>query len=230
MSKSKGNVINPDEIVAKYGADTLRMYEMFIGPFDQMVAWSDESLEGVFRFLKRVWTLANTQITNDKYQTSNDEVKRQLARLTKKIDEDLEAAKFNTAVAAMMEFVNWWTVNTQAMSRDDVLTFLKLLAPMAPFISEELFQRLNGKTAKLASIHAQSWPVYEEAHLEGGVVTVVVQVDGKMRGKLDVPAEKAGEQAIVEAMARELPNTGKYLGEKQKIVFVPKRLVNFINI
>jgi leucyl-tRNA synthetase len=231
MSKSKGNVINPDEIVAKYGADTLRMYEMFIGPFEQMVAWSDESLEGVFRFLKRVWVLVNEmQISNNKSQINSEETRRKLAILIKKVEEDLEAAKFNTVVAAMMEFVNWWTVNPKLVSRDDVMTFLKLLAPMAPFISEELFQRLSDKSAKSASIHVQPWPLYQAEHLAGGSVTVMVQVDGKIRGKLEFEADKASIQSTVEAEALNLPNVQKYLIGKQKIVFVPKRLVNFINL
>jgi len=230
MSKSKGNVINPDEIVAKYGADTLRMYEMFIGPFEQMVTWSDESLEGVFRFLKRVWGLVEQVKGGGDKRQNGEEAKRRLAKLIKKVEEDLEGAKFNTAVAAMMEFVNWWSENQEKINSEGVGMFLKLLAPMAPFISDELYQRLQGEGAKLISIHSLQWPKYAAADLRGGKQTLVVQVDGRVRGKLEMDENEASRQEDVEPAARQLSNTAKFLKEKQKVIFVPGRLINFINI
>jgi leucyl-tRNA synthetase len=224
MSKSWGNVINPDSIVAKYGADTLRMYEMFMGPFDQMVSWSDESLEGVYRFLKRVWVLVNEDNGKTyKAKIASKEVKRRMAQLIKKVEEDLEEMKFNTAVAAMMEFVNWWTEHKEEMGKNEIETFLKVLAPMAPFMSEELYQR--GKD-NYKSIHVQEWPTYDPEDLKGGEIVVVIQVDGKVRGKI---VTTTNDQVEVERLAKDEPNVGKYLeGHRYHIVFVPGRILNFI--
>jgi leucyl-tRNA synthetase len=222
MSKSRGNVINPDEIVKKFGADSLRMYEMFMGPFDQMVAWSDESLEGVSRFLKKIWklTINNLQFTIEPSQES----KRRLAQLIKKVEEDLEATKFNTAVAALMEFVNWWTLNPGEMGKPEAETFLKILAPMAPFITEELYQA--GKE-EYVSIHTKAWPTYNPGDLEGGETTMVVQVDGKVRARLNLPATLGQAEIEKQALAQE--NIRKYTeGHKYHIVFVPGKIINFI--
>jgi leucyl-tRNA synthetase len=224
MSKSRGNVINPDEIVKKFGADTLRMYEMFMGPFDQTVVWNDESLEGVYRFLKRVWVLAGNlePVAHGK----GNAAKRQLALLIKKVEEDLEGMKFNTAVAAMMEFVNWWTEHKGEMGKAEGEIFLKILAPMAPFITEELFQA--GKES-FVSIHTQSWPKYNPEDLEGGEMTVVIQVDGKVRGRLDYNGKRAGDREKIEKAALELENIRRYVeGRKYNIVFVPGKILNFI--
>jgi leucyl-tRNA synthetase len=226
MSKSKGNVINPDDVVKKYGADALRMYEMFIGPFEQTVAWSWESVEGVFRFLKRVWVLAsNTHNMSHITQTSN-EAETRLHRLNKKIEEDLEGMKFNTAVAAMMEFLNWWGDHQEEMGREGVERFVKLLAPMAPFISEELYQRLRGKSDKFESVHSQLWPKYEAKYFEGGEVTMVVQVNGKLRGRFQTISKSQEE---IQQLALQIENVAKCLGEKKfTVVFVPGKVVNFI--
>ncbi len=226
MSKSKGNVINPDEVINKYGGDVLRMYEMFIGPFDQMVAWSWESVEGVARFLKRVWRLA---LASNSMGEQGQEVKQKLAWLTKTIEEDLEGMKFNTAVASTMEFVNWWEKNQTLVSRSDVLTFLKILAPMAPFISEELYQRLIEKSDNFASIHAQSWPSYGQSDLIKGRVLVVVQVEGKVRAKLELSADEAADPGMIESLALKHPNVNKFLGSNFRKVIVPGKIINFIN-
>ncbi len=225
MSKSRGNVINPDDIVSKFGADTFRMYEMFIGPFDQTVVWSEESLEGVYRFLKRVWGLVTKiQNSNHKSQTVN----RELAKLVKKVGEDLEEMKFNTAVAAMMEFVNWWMENPGEVGRKEAETFVKVLAPAAPFMAEELYQYLNPGKQKFASIHSQTWPKYDQNDLEGGEVTVVVSVDGKVRALLHLKTREGQEK--IEQLALKEENVKKHLagGGYKKVVYVPGRIINFI--
>lgn len=223
MSKSKGNVINPDEVVAKYGADTLRMYEMFIGPFDQTVTWSWEGVEGVHRFLKRIWDLC--QISNLKSQDTN-EAKTRIAKLIYKVEVDIEAMKFNTAVAAMMEFSNWWMDNPKALGLEGKLVFLKLLAPMAPFVAEELYQRLSTETDKSKSIHIQSWPRFDPRDLEEENVTVVVQVNGKVRGKMVL--SRNTPQKETETVALEMENVKKHIQGKYRTVFVPGKIINFI--
>lgn len=228
MSKSKGNVINPDDVVGKYGADTLRLYEMFIGPFDQTVAWSWEAVEGVARFLKRIWNLSEE--TRNKKQDTSREAMVRLGRLAKKIESDLVKMKFNTAVAAMMEWVNWWADHSDQVGRDGAEIFVKILAPMAPFITEEIYQQLTGVSDKDGSVHLSDWPQVEEGGFDEERVTVVVQVDGRVRGKLDLESEMAGEQKVVEQEALGLENVAKYLeGKKHKVVWVPGKIINFVS-
>lgn len=230
MSKSKGNVINPDEVVNKYGADTLRMYEMFIGPFDQALAWSWESVEGVHRFLKRVWVLVSEAIDTPVAQSS-DEARRRMARLVRKAEEDLEGMKFNTAVASMMEMVNWWSDAKSQMGKEQVVQFVKLLAPMAPFIAEELYQRLQGESAEFSSVHKANWPQIDEKDLEGGDVVMVVQVNGKVRETITMAADQAKDQSVVEAKVRASARIAPYIeGKNLKVIFVPSRLINLVVI
>ena len=222
MSKSRGNVINPDEIVAKYGADTLRMYEMFMGPFDQMVAWNQATIEGVHRFLKRMWGLAQDSML--KAQSSNG-AKARVALLVKKIDEDLESMKFNTAVSAAMEMVNWWKENKGEMGRDMAGDVIKALAPLAPFITEELWEKLGHKE----SVHVQAWPEYDERLIMEDRTTMVVQVNGKMREKIELENGRAGEREIVQQLALESDNVRKYVGRaKYRVIFVPGKIINFV--
>lgn len=232
MSKSKGNVINPDDVVNKYGADTLRMYEMFIGPFDQTVVWSWESVEGVYKFLKKVWVLAcENENENSKKIVSSSRAKRLLYRTIIKIESDLEAMKFNTAVSTTMEWVNWWADNRAEVGMDLVKSFILALAPMAPFLAEEVYQRLYGKTATDKSVHLQAWPTTEEVIDADEKFWIVVQVNGKVRGKLELPSfakTMEGKDRVVEA-ALGLENVKKFVGEaKYRVVFVPGRLLNYI--
>jgi leucyl-tRNA synthetase len=223
MSKSKGNVINPDEVVNKYGADTLRLYEMFIGPFDQAVAWSWEGVEGVYRFLKRVWKL----VTNKKLKVeSSSEARLRLAKLIRKVEADLECNKFNTAVAACMEFTNWWGERPGEMGKQQVIDFLKVIAPMAPFITEELFWQLSGKSANYSSIHLQDWPKIDPGDVGEEMVTIAVQVNGKLRGKI-VQFKSVPKEGI-EKLALENENVKKYVQGKYLTIFVPGKIINFI--
>jgi leucyl-tRNA synthetase len=228
-------VINPDEIVGKFGADTLRMYEMFIGPFDQMVVWSEESLEGVHRFIKRVWKLV---ISCELSVVSSAEAKFKMAQLIKTVDEDLEATKFNTAVASMMEFLNWWQDNQTAMGNDLVEAYVKLMAPMAPFVAEELWQRLQQRSDNLRpagvktafnSVHKQSWPVVDGGDESSEKVTVVVQVNGKVREKLEVSKAQANDEKVICKLALASDKVKNYVnGPKYRQIFVPGKLVNFV--
>ena len=192
MSKSRGNVVNPDDIVAKFGADTLRMYELFLGPHDQAVAWSDRGTIGVRRFLERVWKLAQA---NSPSVTNDDGVDVAINRLTKKVTEDVEAIKFNTAVASFMEFIN--EAEGKKLHLQNLESLLVLLSPFAPHIAEELWQQL-GHTESIALV---PWPKFDASKLVANTVRIAIQVDGKLRGALEVATEKSS-QAEVEALAK----------------------------
>jgi leucyl-tRNA synthetase len=227
MSKSKGNVINPDEVVAKYGADTLRMYEMFIGPFDQMVAWNWEGVEGVHRFIKRLWKLAGDTISDGRRESSSEAVKW-VGKTARRVERDIESTKFNTAVAAIMELVNWWQSNKEQVGQDEVKQVVRIIAPMAPFVAEELWHKLTGhEFSRDNSIHYQQWPV--TADIEEEEITLVVQVDGKVRAALVVNQEQASDKEFVVSEASRQENVSRFIevGIK-RVVFVPGKIVNLI--
>ncbi len=234
MSKSKGNVINPADVIDKYGADTLRMYEMFIGPFSQMVTWSWESVEGVYRFLRKIWMLSsstqyltpNPSPESGEGNVSSKIAKAKMATLVNKVESDIEEMKYNTAVAAMMEFSNWWAEHTEEMGKDMVDVFLLALAPMAPFVTEEIYQQSHQSDANFESIHLQKWPELQVEEQSGSKV-VIVQVDGKVRGKVELPADT--DEKTAEEAAKNIENVAKYIGERSyKFLFVPGKIVNFI--
>lgn len=214
MSKRWGNVITPDDVIPKYGADTLRMYEMFMGPFEAMKPWSITGVEGVYRFLKRVWVLVNQASTGQ----ISAEAKSMLAKLSQKVEQDIEQMKFNTAVSAAMEFVNWWQDNKDQMGREGAEHFIKTMAPMIPFITEELWHRLGNKD----SIHTQTWPKYDPGLIknEGGVV--VVQVGGKVRDKIEAGEDEEGRAKASDKIKKYLEN------KKYRTVLVPGKIVNFV--
>ena len=221
MSKSFGNVINPDNIVKEYGADTLRVYEMFMGPFDQAIAWSTQGVKGVFRFLNRVWNLVLECKENRK---SSPKAIKEIHKLNKKIDEDLELMKFNTAIAAFMEFINFASSSKKDIGRDVIERMLILLAPFTPHMTEELWQKL----AKKDSIHKQKWPRYEPKLVREEKITLIIQINGKVRDKVEVEANTSKEKARVIAFSRE--KVKKYILGKEikKIIFVPEKLINFV--
>ena len=221
MSKSFGNVINPDDIVKEYGADTLRIYEMFMGPFDQAIAWSNKGVKGVRRFLERFWNLVLGCRDNKK---SDIEAEKKIHKLNKKIDEDLEAMKFNTTVSAFMEFVNFGLKNEGKIGRDIIKRALVLLAPLAPHITEELWQALGEGD----SIHNQTWPRYDEKLVKEEIITLVIQINGKVRDKIEVEADISEEKAKEIAVSREKIKKWIEGKEIKKIVFVPGKLINFV--
>jgi leucyl-tRNA synthetase len=221
MSKSFGNVINPDDIVKTYGADTLRIYEMFMGPFDQAIAWSSKGVKGVFRFLERVWKLTLECKDNEK---SSPEATREIHKLNKKINDDLDKAKFNTPIAAFMEFINFGFLNKEKVGKDVIKRMLLLLAPFAPHIAEELWERVGEKS----SVFNNKYPEYEERLTKEEKVTVIVQINGKLRAKLEVDRNTPEEE--LKKLALQEPNIQKHTAGKQikKTIVVKGKLVNFV--
>lgn len=213
MSKSRGNVVNPDEVVDAYGADTLRLYEMFMGEFEGTKPWSTKSIIGLRRFIEKVWKKAH----EERGETPK-ETERLLHKTVKKVSEDIEAFKFNTAVSAMMIFMN----ESEAVSKEDWDRFLKLLAPFAPHVAEELWE-MNGHDESLTFTE---WPKYDEALAVDDEVTIVVQVNGKVKDKLLLPKDTGLEDVKAKALASEYVQKvtdGKEIG---RVIVVPNRLVN----
>jgi leucyl-tRNA synthetase len=211
MSKSKGNVIDPDEIIEQFGADTLRMYEMFMGPIEADKPWSTTSVQGVYRFLRRLHSLV---VEGEEGETQAG-LKVKLNQTVKKVTEDVQNLKFNTAIAAMMELSNEWI--GQVMSREDKTVVTKILAPFAPFLAEELFEHLGGTT----SVHEQIWPVYDGMLVKSTKTKLVVQVNGKVRAVVE--GESAIEtQSAAESMAHEQESVKKWTKDKELVrsVFV----------
>lgn len=224
MSKSRGNVIVPGDVVKKFGADTLRIYLMFMGPYESTMPWSTKGLEGCYRFLARVWRIYHQK---EKIVGKSDgKLRGELHRLVKKISEDIEALKHNTAIAAMMAFLNSWSAKG-ALSKGDAGIFLKLLAPFAPFLAEELWVEVLGNKF---SLHQQSWPKYEAKLAKEEKVTIIVQVDGKVRGQIEIASGQATKQIEVEKLVKGEKNVARHLEGKKikKVIFVPGRLINFV--
>jgi len=222
MSKSFGNAVAPDEIINKFGADTLRIYEMFMGPFDQTISWSSEGVEGCWRFLNRVWKLAKENV-DDKQKSQNLCIK--LHQTIKKVSEDLEEMKFNTAVAAMMEFINEWS--HQFLAKKEAEMFIKTLAPFAPFLAEEIWVETLGNKF---SVHQQTWPKYDQNLIKEEMAIMIIQVNGKLRGEIQVKSGELGVQSEIEALAKKEANVAKYLEGKKikKVIFVPGKIINFV--
>ena len=225
MSKSRGNVINPDDIVRDYGADALRLYEMFLGPLEQVKPWSTRGVEGVFRFLNRAWRLVigdeGEPATSD-VEPTRDEL-RLLHQTIQKVTDDVEAMRFNTAIAAMMEFVNKankWERMPEAVAE----SFVLLLSPFAPHLAEELWHRLGHAD----SLAYAPWPEVNEAYLEEDEIEIPVQVNGKVRAAITVAAD--ADEEVVLAAAREHENVTRYLngGTIRREIYVPGRIVNLV--
>ncbi len=228
MSKSRGNVVNPDDIVNEFGADSLRLYEMFMGPLEQVKPWSTRSVDGVHRFLSRAYRLTVDEETGALAATVTDDAPdadqlRVLHATIKKVGEDVEGLRFNTAISAMMELINA-AYKWESFPRAVANPFVLLLAPFAPHLAEELW-RVLGHTDTLAY---EPWPEYDEAMLVADTVEIAVQVNGKLRGTVSV-APDASKDAMLEA-ARAEPNVAKHLAEGtlRKEIAVPGRLVNFV--
>jgi leucyl-tRNA synthetase len=236
MSKSRGNVVAPDDLVARYGADTVRTYLMFIGPWEMGGPWSSTGIEGVSRFFNRVWTLVTEPpgSGSGSHARPGDREVRDLRRKThqtiRKVSEDLDGFRFNTAVAALMELNNVLVkakdtaVYGTPAWHEAVESLLLLVAPIAPHISEELWARLD----KPYSIHQQRWPAWDPEVAREEIITLVVQINGKVRDKLEVPADVTEEQA--RALALEAPGVKRHLdGQKPvKVIYVPGKLVNIV--
>jgi leucyl-tRNA synthetase len=235
MSKSKGNTIEPETLIDQgYGADSIRIMELFIGPWNQSAAWSVEGIGGAFRFLQRVWTLTQEHLEAPNVEVEFEvngfkELQRIMHLTTKKVTEDLRSMSFNTAISALMECVNELYKlklimplgNGYWQSSLEILTML--LAPFAPHIAEELSTQLGNE----ASVHTGIWPVWHEAVLATDTMKIVVQINGKVRATLEVPSE-ASEENIV-ALAKADDKVKAHLnGEPKKTIYVPKKLVSFV--
>ncbi len=221
MSKSRGNVVNPDDIIQAYGADTLRLYIMFIGDFEQAATWSDNAVKGCKRFLDKVWNLSESCSDSLEYTKENE---AGIHKCIKKVADDIENMKFNTAIAAMMTLVGDFQKN--GCTKGDMKTLITLLSPFAPHIAEELWENLGFAGEGMAC--QQSWPVYDESKTVASTVTIAVQVSGKLRGTVEVPAGSGNE--VIEAAAKEIPTVAKFLAPLDivKVIHVPGKLVNFI--
>jgi leucyl-tRNA synthetase len=230
MSKSKGNVVNPDDYVAELGADTLRGYFMFIGPWDQGGEWDDSGISGMSRWMRRIWNLVLDGYTPASGGGGDIELARLTHRTTKKVTEDIEKIRFNTMVAALMEFTNYLGKVKEDGSvsastwQSSIRTLLLLLAPTAPHLTEELWQR----TGYDYSIHSQQWPQWDEALIKEEEITLVVQVNGKVRDRVMVSASTTEVEAV--QIAAESTRVQPYLDGKQiiKKIYVPGRLVNLV--
>ncbi len=224
MSKSLGNVINPDDIVKNYGADSLRLYELFMGPFEQTVCWDSKSIKGAYRFLDRVWKL-KSQIQN-----TNSKLERLIHQTIKKVTEDIEGLKFNTAVAALMSLLNEME-KEKGISLSYYLIFIKLLSPFAPHISEEIYSSF-AKTSKdkqhKKSIFLQPWPRYNPKLIKAEKFELVIQVNGKVRDKIEVPQGISEKETRKLTLERE--KIKKWLKEKKikKIIFIKNKLINIV--
>ncbi len=222
MSKRWGNVVTPDEIIPKFGADTLRVYEMFMGPFEVMKPWSVTGVEGAYRFLGKVWRLFNEK-PNEK---TSSEVASKLHQTIKKVTGDIEGYKFNTAISSLMELVN--VMNEYKVHNTEYLEKLALLlAPFAPHLSEEVWVEVLGKPF---SVHKAKWPKYDSSLIKSDMVEVVVQVNGKMRGTLNLGLEISDRESEVTRLAKDDEKIAKWLegGEIIKTIFVPGKLINFV--
>ncbi len=226
MSKSLGNVVNPDEVIGEYGADTLRIYEMFMAPFNQENAWSTNALQGAYRFLVRVWNMyQNSNLKTQNSKLEDKELVIKLNKTIKKVTDDITELKFNTAISSMMEFLNDWDRQGAALSKDEAKKFLQILAPFAPFITEEIWQEVIGERS---SIHLSSWPKVEAKALIEEEVTLPVQVNGRLRGTITLSTtDLSKETAVKKALAEE--KIKKYLaGKKYQEVYIEGKILNFV--
>lgn len=224
MSKSKGNVVNPDDIVASHGADTLRLYEMFMGPLDASIAWSENGLDGARRFLDRVWRLFiqdNGELSEKITDAPNKELEKAYHQTVKKVTEDYAELRFNTAISQMMVFIND-AYKAETLPKEYVEGFVKMIAPVAPHIGEELWSKLGYNE----TITYASWPTFDESKLVEDEVEIVVQVMGKVRAKLTMSKDASKEemeQLALEAIQDQIE--GKTV---RKVIVVPGKLVNIV--
>ena len=230
MSKSRGNVVNPDEVVAGYGADSLRLYEMFMGPLEQMKPWSMKGVEGVARFLGRVWRMIVDERSDEiklaeavQDVQPDEEQERVLHKTIKAVTEDIEKLSFNTAISRMMEFTNALSP-ADPRPKSVLEPFVLLLSPFAPHLAEELWEILGHKQ----TLAYEPWPSFEETKIAEDTVEIPVQVNGKLRGKVQVPS--GADQSAIQKTAEADETIAGYIEGKTvvKVIVVPGRLVNFV--
>jgi leucyl-tRNA synthetase len=236
MSKSRGNIVNPDDVIDQHGADALRCYEMFMGPLQQMKPWSMRGVEGIARFLARGWRLFMMENQAGEWELSGKikdvDLKRDQQKIMhatiKKVTEDIEWFSFNTAISQMMIFVNAFT-NVETIPLSAMRTFLILLNPFAPHISSELWERLSAEFRDaVGDVAQQSWPVYDERLLVEDEVEIVIQINGKLRDRVKMPIVATEEELKAVALAN--PKIQDRIAGKavRNVIVVPKKLVNIV--
>ena len=235
MSKSFGNVINPDVVISEFGADALRIYEMFMAPFNQEISWATKSLQGSYRFCKRVWDIYQKyQISNIKYQKEDERLVVKLKKTIKKVTSDIPEIKFNTSIAAMMEFLNdfesaFAKASTDKakspLSKENAKKFLQILAPFAPFMTEEIWRNVFKENV---SIHLSDWPTVSGEIVEDEII-LPISINGKLRDTIKVQRSNIKDQKAIEELALKSEKIKKYLvGKEYKIIFVHGKILNFI--
>jgi len=224
MSKSKGNVINPDEIINKFGADTLRVYEMFMGPIEADKPWDLSSVAGIYRFLKRIYTLSQEKVGQ---KTSQDLLKK-LNQLIKKASLNIPELKFNTVIARIMELTNLWSQAGQEMSGGDLEKLVKILAVFAPFLAEEIYFALAPNKSK--SVHLEKWPQWDETLAIEEEIVIPIQVNGKVRSEIKLAREQIEDKSLVLGLAKEDEKIQAWLQGKKvvKEIYVPGKIVNLV--
>jgi leucyl-tRNA synthetase len=234
MSKSRGNVVNPDDVVREFGADTVRLYLCFMMPYDATAPWNPGAISGVFRFLKRVWEL-QLKVKSSKLKEGNgNELSREdeywLNKTVKKVGEDLEKMHFNTAVSALMEWINYLDKKLKIKSQISLIeyeTFIKILAPFAPHMTEEIWQTLNPSAT---SLHLEVWPEFEKEKAVAQKITIAVQINGKLRGTVEIEAGEVGNQPQIEEKAKADLNISKHLKNQEikKTIYIPGKILSFV--
>jgi leucyl-tRNA synthetase len=218
MSKSKGNVVNPDEYIKNFGADALRLHLMFLGPLEDGGDFRDAGMVGITRFLGRVWSFGTA------FSGKGKELSRHMHKTIKEVTEDLESLKYNTAISELMMALNVFTENPESVTEKDFETFLTLLAPMAPFITEELWEIIGKKP----SVHKAKWPDYDKKALKQDSFTLVIQVNGKVRQTLKAARGLSEKDALEIALADEKIKSLVEGSQIKKTFFVPERLINIV--
>ena len=217
MSKSRGNVVNPDDIVNEYGADTLRTYEMFIGAFDLSASWSEQGVKGCRRFLDRVWKLQDIVTSEEGY---SKDMETKMHQTIKKVSNDFENLKYKTAIAALMTLINDF-YKKNAVTRDEFKTFITLLNPVAPHITEELWQLMGFE----GRVYNAAWPEFDEAKTVENTVEIAVQINGKTKGTISIAKDEAKDAVLAKAK-EEIQD--KLTGNVIKEIYVPGRIVNIV--
>lgn len=221
MSKSRGNVVNPDDVVREYGSDTVRLYLCFMMPYEATSPWSPTAISGIYKFLRRVWDMlekvSDSKMTNEDLSLMHQTIK--------KVGEDLEMLQFNTAVSSLMIWLNHLSAKEE-VSRDEYETFLKLLAPFAPHITEELWQLISPSAS---SIHLENWPLFQSKHLINEEINIVVSVNGKLRDTIRVKSQDIKNQEKIERKAKKSEKVANYLKTvPKKVIYVEGKIINFV--
>ena len=219
MSKSRGNVVNPDDVIAEYGSDTLRLYEMFIGDFEKAAPWNPASIRGCKRFLDKVASLPEIM----KGEGYSEKLESSMHKLIKKVTYDIDNMKFNTAIAAMMAFINE-VYEFGSITKDELVTFIKLLNPFAPHLTEEMWENMGNTTF----LSLEKWPEYDEAKTVENTIEIAVQINGRLRSTITIAKDSSKDDAIASAKADE--KVAEALDGKTvvKEIYVPGRIVNIV--